>query len=208
MGDHRRSGVGPDCSRRCEGRCRDCAKRCSPAVAACATCHGANGEGSAAFPPLAGTAFAYLREQLGAFANGSRNQPAMAPIAKALSDKDKADVSAYYAGLPSGIPAASSAPQTPKPDDAGAWLVLRGRLSDGIPACASCHATNGAGVGNTFPAIAKLGAVYMQQQIDAWKNNSRGPGPLGLMQTIARKLSNNDVQAVADYYARQQPGKN
>ena len=169
-----------------------------PAVASCASCHGAKGEGMATFPPLAGQGATYLRSQLDAFADASRNNPIMVPIAKGLQAQDKADVAAYFASLPSGLATTAG-----KADgkDAGAWLVERGRLQDGIPACASCHGPGGAGVGEHFPAIGKLSASYMQAQVDAWKNGSRPAGPLGLMESIAKKLSADDVAAIAQYYA-------
>ena len=169
-----------------------------PAVASCASCHGAKGEGMAAFPPLAGQGAAYLRSQLNAFADGTRNNAIMAPIAKGLQAQDRADVAAYFASLPSGLATTAG-----KADgkDAGAWLVLRGRQQDGIPACASCHGPGGAGVGEHFPAIGKLSASYMQAQVDAWKNGTRPAGPLGLMGSIAKKLSADDVSAIAQYYA-------
>lgn len=170
-----------------------------PAVAACASCHGAQGEGMASFPPLAGQGEAYLRSQLEGFADGSRSNPVMAPIAKGLKPQDRADVAAYFASLPSGIAAAP--PGSPDPKDAGAWLALRGRMADGIPACASCHGPNGGGVGTHFPAIARLSAAYMQAQVDGWKNGSRGPGPLGLMEAIAKRLTTQDIEAVARHYA-------
>ena len=172
----------------------------APAVAACATCHGAKGEGTGAFPPLAGQGAAYLQEQLAAFASGKRKNAVMEPVAKGLKEQDSANVAAYFASLPSGIAAPKSVPVA-DPKDAGAWLALRGRMNDGVPACASCHGPHGEGVGSQFPAIAKLNATYMQQQIDAWKNGSRAPGPLGLMEGIAKKLSNQDIDAVAKYYA-------
>ena len=175
-----------------------------PAVAACASCHGAKGEGMADFPPLAGTGVAYLQAQLQAFADGSRQNAVMAPVAKGLKPQDQADVAAYFASLPSTV--RSIQPPNPSSKDAGAWLALRGRQADGIPACASCHGPGGAGVGEHFPAIARLSASYMQQQIDAWKNGTRGPGPQGLMQTIAKKLSNDDIKNVAQFYASQQSG--
>lgn len=173
-----------------------------PAVAACASCHGAKGEGLAAFPPLAGQGAAYLQAQLTAFATGTRKNAVMEPVAKALKEQDKANVTAYFASLPSGIPAPKSVPVA-NPKDAGAWLALRGRMNDGIPACASCHGPHGEGVGENFPAIGKLNTAYMQSQIDAWKQGSRGPGPLELMQQIAKKLSHQDVEALTQYYAKQ-----
>src|SRR5579872_995716 len=69
---------------------------------ACVTCHGARGEGNAAngFPRLAGLPAAYIRAQLSTFADGQRENPVMAPIARVLSaDEAQAD-SLYYAGLP------------------------------------------------------------------------------------------------------------
>lgn len=171
-----------------------------PAVAACATCHGAKGEGGPGFPPLAGQGASYLREQLDALANGTRANPIMAPMAKALDAQARADVAAWYASLPSGITPAASGPVDPK--DKGAWLAERGRWADGLPACNACHGPGGAGVGEQFPAIARLDAGYMQAQIDAWKSGQRPPGPLGLMQGIAKKLSADDLAAVAQHYAR------
>lgn len=176
-----------------------------PAVAACATCHGARGEGSAAFPPLAGNGAAYLIAQLQAFADGSRAQAIMGPIAKGLSAQQRADVVAFYVGQPLVQRAVTVPPVDPA--DAGAWLVQRGRWADGIPACAQCHGPAGLGVGEHFPAIAGLSATYMQQQVAAWQTQKRPPGPLQLMATVAQKLTTEDISAVAAYYARlqQQP---
>ena len=171
-------------------------------VAACATCHGARGEGSAAFPPLAGNGATYLLEQLNHFAANRREQAVMHPIAKALGAQQRADVAAFYAGQPRDQKplTARTAPATPQ--DAGAWLVQRGRWSDGIPACAQCHGPDGLGVGEHFPALAGLGAAYMQQQISAWQTGKRPPGPLQLMHSVAQKLTPADITAVAAYYAR------
>ena len=172
-----------------------------PAVAACTSCHGQKAEGAGAFPPLTGSGAAYLLAQLDAFADGSRANPIMAPIAKGLSPQQRTDVSAYLASLPSGIARPATPPADARPGDAGAWLAQRGRMADGVPACASCHGPAGEGVGEHFPAIAHLNAAYMQEQIDAWKNGQRGPGPLGLMAAIAKKLSSDDIKALAAYYA-------
>lgn len=173
-----------------------------PTVAACASCHGARGEGSAAFPPLAGNGSAYLLAQLQAFADGSRVQPVMQPIAQGLNAQQRADVAAFYAGLPSPQRAVTAPPADPA--DAGAWLAQRGRWADGIPACAQCHGPDGRGVGEHFPAIAGLSAAYMQTQVTAWQSGKRPPGPLQLMATVAQKLTPQDITGIAAYYARLQ----
>lgn len=172
-----------------------------PAVAACASCHGARGEGSGdTFPPLAGNGAAYLRAQLEAFADGSRVQPIMHGIAKGLSAQQRADVAAFYAGQARAYQRV--AVPAPHPDDTGAWLVERGRWSQGIPACTQCHGPGGLGVGEHFPALAGLSASYMQAQFAALRQGTRPPGPLQLMGRIAQGLSAQDVAAVAAYYAR------
>ena len=173
-----------------------------PGVAACATCHGARGEGSAAFPPLAGNGATYLLEQLNHFANNSREQAVMHPIAKGLTAQQRADVAAFYAGQPRVQQPITARMEPARPADAGAWLAQRGRWSDNIPACAQCHGPDGLGVGEHFPALAGLSAAYMQQQISAWQAGKRPPGPLQLMSSVAQKLTPDDISAVAAYYAR------
>jgi cytochrome c553 len=56
-------------------------------------------------------------------------------------------------------------------------------------------------VGASFPPLAGLPAAYIVGQLQAWKATSRPPGPLGLMQGIAEKLTDADITAVSSYYA-------
>ncbi|WP_249729016.1 c-type cytochrome [Acidovorax sp. CCYZU-2555] len=167
--------------------------------AACASCHGREGEGSAHYPPLAGQPAAYLQRQLQAMASGQRQAPLMGPVARSLSAQERSDVAAYYASLALAVKPRQGPLPTARSSD-GAWLVERGRWADGIAACAKCHGPGGAGVGQDFPAIAHLTASYMQAQIDAWKHQGREAGPLGLMGEIARKLTPKDIEDIAAYY--------
>jgi cytochrome c553 len=171
-----------------------------PSVTACVSCHGAKGEGMAAFPPLAGTGFGYLLAQLDAFADGRRQNSVMGPIAKGLSAQERASTAAYFSGLPTRVLPIAAPP--PAASDAGGWLAQRGRWADQLPACAQCHGTAGEGVGSQFPPIALLPADYLQAQIQAWKDGTRAPGPLGVMRDLARKLSTEDVQALSAYYTQ------
>ncbi len=69
-------------------------------AAACAGCHGINGIGlSEEFPNLAGQKQAYIIKQLTAFKNGSRKDPTMNAMAASLSNKDIADLAAYFSSL-------------------------------------------------------------------------------------------------------------
>lgn len=172
-------------------------------VAACISCHGAKGEGNAVagFPRLAGTSAAYLAAQLTAFADGTRPNPIMQPMAKLLSASERDAVANYFAGLPpaAGIKAPDSG--SVEPSNAGAWIATRGRWDQGLPACAQCHGPGGIGVGSTFPPLAAQPAAYIASQLHSWKDGGRPPGPMALMPVVASKLSDADITAVADYYA-------
>lgn len=166
---------------------------------ACVTCHGAQGEGMPAngFPRLAGLNAVYLQTQLDAFANGQRANAMMTPIAQTLSADERAELARYFGGLVGSIAAAS----VPNPDSAGARLALKGRWLHGLPACVQCHGATGAGVGSVFPALAGQSALYIENQLRSWQQNTRPPGPMGLMKAIASKLSAADIQSVAGYFS-------
>lgn len=68
-------------------------------TAACAGCHGANGEGTGAAPALAGKSEEYIVQALQDFKSGKRANPVMKSFASSLSDQDMANVAAYFASL-------------------------------------------------------------------------------------------------------------
>lgn len=87
-------------------------------LAACAACHGADGEGGGpANPPLGGQPAAYLAEQIEQWRRGARRndpQGVMLRISQALSRREAAVLAGYAASLPGGLrrpesPAASPA---------------------------------------------------------------------------------------------------
>ena len=75
--------------------------RPADAIPPCASCHGANALET--FPRLAGQNAAYMAARLRLLKNGiDANSDAaaiMTPIARALSDRDIEDASAYYSAL-------------------------------------------------------------------------------------------------------------
>ena len=169
---------------------------------ACSACHGERGEGqpAAAYPRLAGLDSGYLVGQLEAFAQGSRDSETMGPIAKALSPDERRAVATFYAGLD-----AAKVEEPKKPDEKtveiGRSLADRGDWSKGLPGCGACHGGAGQGVGKTFPKLAGQSAEYITSQFKAWKDGKRTGDPLHLMTGIARKLNDDQVAAVAAYYA-------
>ncbi|RDU99526.1 c-type cytochrome [Trinickia dinghuensis] len=179
-------------------------------IPACASCHGAHGEGQPAsgFPRLAGLGEAYFTAQLAAFADGSRPSPVMQPFAKMMSSGERAAVAEYFSSLPPPDGIRNSDTADPLTSDLGAWLATRGRWQQGLPACVQCHGSGGAGVGSVFPPLAGQPASYIEAQLHAWKDGKRAPGPMALMPTVAGKLSDADIDAVAAYYAEQAPASN
>lgn len=204
-------GLGLLLSANCHADGAAIAAKGAGAAPACQTCHGPAGEGvaQAGIPRLASLGAPYLQRQLAAFADGTRVSEVMMPIAKALSVADRAEVAAYYAALPvpsaqtAALPTASvSAPaETPAPVSVGATLATRGRWADKLPACEQCHGPGGRGVSPDFPALAGQSATYLSNQLTAWKNGARPPGPMGLMAVVAKKLTEAEVLAIADHYA-------
>ncbi len=167
---------------------------------ACFTCHGAPGEGPPAngFPRLTGLSAGYLQTQLNAFANGQRQNAMMTPIAQTLSEKERVEVARYFSGLGGSRAAVEAAPVM---TSLGEQLAIQGRWSQGLPSCTHCHGTMGAGVGPVFPALAGQSSLYLENQLRAWQQGTRAPGPLGLMSLIASKLSDADIKAVAAYFS-------
>jgi cytochrome c553 len=68
-------------------------------TAACAGCHGANGEGVGPNPALAGKPEAQLVQAMKDYKSGARNNAIMKGMVASLSDDDMANVAAYYASL-------------------------------------------------------------------------------------------------------------
>lgn len=175
----------------------------------CLGCHGADGGGQAAagFPRLAALDASYLRRQLDSFADGTRDNPVMKPVATALTTDERQALAGYYSRLP--LPAALAKPATPAPasDSRGALLATRGRWSRQVPACEQCHGPGGVGVGAAFPPLAGQSAAYIAAQLRAWQRGSRRNDPLALMQHISAALDDQDITEVAGWFAAQPLGQ-
>ena len=65
--------------------------------ALCAACHGATGtSANDLWPNLAGQKEGYLIKQMKAFRDGTRSDPLMSPMSKALTDSEIEDLSAFF----------------------------------------------------------------------------------------------------------------
>lgn len=166
----------------------------------CVVCHGEQGAGNAAasFPRLAGLDAGYLAKQLRDFQRGTRKDAVMQPIAKALSQAEIDDVTAYFAAQ---RPPALAAAADPALLARGARLATSGFWDKDVPACISCHGPAGRGVGANFPALAGQHPSYIAQQLNAWRTGTRDNDPQGLMKGIALRLPAGDIAAVSVYFS-------
>lgn len=176
--------------------------------AACMTCHGPQGGGEIAsgFPRLAGLEAAYLAKQLNDYANGTRPNEIMTPIALQLSDADRIAVARHYAELTPHLSAVETlgAIDAGKAQRGGA-LYAQGSQSLGVQACVNCHGPGGKGMNVTYPAIAGQPAAYTQAQLSAWKAGVRTNDIAQSMATIATRLSDDDMAALAHFLERLAP---
>jgi len=169
----------------------------------CNSCHGSLGQGDleAGHPRLAGQSRFYLRKQLEDFASGERPSKQMTPIARRLSEEQREDVAAYYASL-------REAPYPPQPDgdplrlQRGGALSALGSPERGISACATCHAGFGAGLPPSYPYLAGQLADYTERQLRLWQQGMRRNDPLAVMADIAKALTDEEIRALALYFAR------
>jgi cytochrome c553 len=171
------------------------------------TCHGENGEGvqENGFPYLAGMNAAYIAKQLKDLQGRSKISDVMNPIAKGLTILDIESVSAYYASLPviNKVEKSSS----PEKLEAGRLMVERGLWNKGVPACYACHGPNAVGVGESFPPLINQGKIFIMKELHAWQKGTRNNDPAMLMKTIAKKLSQKEIEAVAEYLSSLSPIK-
>lgn len=167
----------------------------------CANCHQADGGGSeeVGAPRLAAMGSGYLANQIHNFRDGHRKHPIMAPWAKLLSEEEITAVSAYFAALPPASNAVVPKHLDPK---AGEWLALYGNWPGRrLPACQQCHGPLGIGVGEHFPALAGQPYNYLVGQLAAWGTGERSGDHDGMMAAVAHKLTLEEAQQVAAFYA-------
>jgi cytochrome c553 len=177
----------------------------APNVAACASCHGARGEGNEAsnFPRIAGQGSIYLARQLTAYAGGARNNPIMSPIAKAMSPPQIAAVAAYYSALEAPSPQKPAARTADKVIQRGRQLANIGDESIGVQGCANCHGPGGVGEPPSNPYLASQYSGYLTTTLGEWKSGARKSDSSQMMNVVSKRLSDADIAALSAYYAAQ-----
>ena len=181
----------------------DAAKAQGIANQVCAACHAADGNSQIAVnPKLAGQIPEYLYKQLMNFKpaagkKAERDNPVMAGMVANLSTEDMRNLAAYFAGQAAKPGAAKSKDLVAL----GQKIYRGGIVGKGIPACASCHGPNGAGMPAQYPRLAGQHAEYTEAQLKAFRGGERANDPNNTMRGVAAKLSDREIQGVSDYIA-------
>jgi cytochrome c553 len=172
------------------------------------------GDDAMGTPRLAGQVYQFVVKQLEDFATDKRQDTTMFVMnanAKGLTPQDRIDVSAYVNSLPmasgklSNLTELSSSGTEVGETHLGKAIVNYGLLDKGVPACASCHGYNGRGTEPVYPRIGQQKYTYLVNQLKKWRDGSRANDPMGQMQAVARKMSDDDIHNAAAYLAGASP---
>jgi cytochrome c553 len=191
--------------------------------AACASCHGADGAGRSggALPNLTLQSPQYLYDALNAFATGQRQSGIMWDLAGSLTDAQMRSIALRY-GTAAPVPSRQSAVDAQQ--HARGADIVGGGLQDGgrdvadkvvpvaggvapsqVERCSSCHLP-GAYLGKVVPRLEGQYAAYTRMQLRAFRKGGRGStSNFNPMVADSHNLGEDDIVAVAAYYAAQSP---
>jgi len=150
-------------------------------------CSGCHNDRNSHVPRLGILSPAYIEASLHAYRDGSRSSGIMAQAASVLSP----DTYAQFAQR-----VGTTAPAGPAPDAPA--LATQGQGN--VPACLACH-----GERNENPLIPTLNGQsreYLAAQLRLWRDGVRGGTERApIMAQAAKGLSEEDIAALADYFA-------
>jgi cytochrome c553 len=162
----------------------------------CAACHAIDGNSAiTANPKLAGQHPEYLYKQLTNFKSGERANAVMSGMAGMLSDADMHAVAEYFSKQTLNLGQA-------KKNGAGSLgekIYRAGIQANSVPACASCHGPAGDGLPVKYPRLGGQHTEYVLNQLRQFRLGARANDEAKVMRTIAAKLTDQEMEAVADY---------
>lgn len=153
----------------------------------CANCHGDTGNSDYDYiPTLAGQHPLYLLNQIRKFADGRRQDDFMSGMIKLMKEEDRFNIAVYYANQP--VTTAAAAKDTA--------LTARGKqIFSNV--CMGCHGAKGYGNEN-IARLAGQHQVYLKQSLEKYRQGAKERND-PVMGSVARRLSNDDINAVTAY---------
>ena len=170
-------------------------------VLACATCHGAEGQGTSDdyFPRLAGKPAGYLYNQLVAFRDGRRRYPPMNYLLEFLPDAYLKEIAEYFAVAAAAVSGRPRCPIVSKEILArGEALVTNGDPQRGRSRLRGLSRPDASpGWSPPFPACSGCAPATSARSSGAWRYGTRTAAAPDCMQIVAGLLTEDDVTAVA-----------
>lgn len=166
-------------------------------ITVCLACHGQDGNMSQLdnVPKIGGQNEKYLLKQMQDIKSGVRAAPLMTGMLNALNEQDLANVAAYYASQPAPQGAAD-----PEKVALGESLYRAGNGDIGVAACTACHSPDGQGLASAgYPALSGQDPAYTEMQLKAFRDGVRQNDDSEIMQSIASRLKDNEISALASY---------
>ena len=169
-------------------------------AAMCIGCHGIKGY-QASFPQvykvpmIAGQGARYLVSALTAYKKGERKHPTMRGIAGSLTDKDMADLAAYYETQGGSSVKTVSDSTLPQPSAEVAGLLAKG-------ACVSCHGANfSKPIDPTYPKLAGQHGDYLYAALNAYATEGNPQVGRGnaIMVGQVKQFKRDELKAIAAY---------
>lgn len=161
---------------------------------ACTMCHGVQGHSRSDAPGLAGQFPEVIIKQLADYRSGKRSSAVMGALARTLSERDAADLAAYFASLPRPAQAGGVV------DSNVPRLVQVGDPLRNIAPCISCHGGADRKIG--APWLDGLPRHYLAEQLALFKRGERANDAMLQMRNVAHAMREDEISAIADYYAR------
>ena len=162
----------------------------------CIACHGIDGNSPLpANPNLSGQHAGYITKQLMQFKNGERDNAVMKGMVANLTEQDMINLGSYFEQQKQNLLFAKSNGE----NSLGEKIYRAGVATKGLPACASCHGPAGHGIPDLYPRLNSQHAAYTISQLNAFRLETRMNDNAMMMRTIAQKLTDKEMNEVADY---------
>jgi len=164
----------------------------------CSVCHGQSAVGGGVIPDLRVSPYLPVEAWYDIVLGGALQLNGMAPFAAVL-DRSKATAIRAYVIKQANAKTRAAPMAAHGPDlQRGAVIAAQG-TANGAPACAACHAFNGASDGSgAFPRLAGQSAFYLSEQLQSFYSGVRRNA---IMSPIAARLSADDRADVSAYFA-------
>ncbi len=172
---------------------------------ACTACHGQQGRAGpdGYYPRIAGKPAGYLYNQLLNLRDGRRHYPLMTGLLDPLSDRYLLEIAQYFSKLDVPYPAPTVTTAQPAELQRGQALATRGDAAKNLPACVQCHGKALTGVAPNIPGLLGLPRDYLNAQLGGWQTGQRAAHAPDCMAQIAKRMSAQDVTAVAAWLSAQ-----